>query len=225
MHDLIILQRILPKAYFIHPNEIKFDKIRSQIYCDRAELQDESIDQFILELHQDEITRFSTEIIEHLINSCVVLNDLRTIFLVHNKGFLTILSDDSILSDYLSPHHHDIIKLHRILSLKPDLVHDKRLKQVIENKDDWLIKPCCFGKGEGIIFGKDVFKKEWKDIIDDCIKDKSFILQEYIKQEKFPLLHEESESMELKIKDYYMVGSLLCFNMLFLGNINICDEL
>lgn len=91
-------------------------------------------------------------------------------------------------------------------------------RQILEEKNNWLIKPCCFGKGEGIVFGKDVTQIEWQEIIKKCVSEKGFIIQEYIRQEKFPLMHQDSQKEEPRLKDYYLVGSLLCFNTDFLGN-------
>jgi hypothetical protein len=127
------------------------------------------MDQFIIELHQDEIVDISLKILHCLVNSCTILNDLRTIFIVHNKRFLSLLSDDAFLKEYLSNAHHSFLKQHRIISILPEkLQSDSCLyNKILKKKEDWLIKLSLFGKGEGIVFGKNLNEKEWKSHIDN----------------------------------------------------------
>jgi alpha-ketoglutarate-dependent taurine dioxygenase len=172
------------------------------------------IDQFIIELHQDEILNIPFEILRSLVDSCTILNDLRTIFIVHNKRFLGLLNDDTFLAENLSNAHHNYLKQHRILSILPEKLqsdinlHNKILKQ----KEDWLIKPSLFGKGEGIVFGKNVNEKEWIRLIDNCILNSNkFLIQEYIKQAKFTVYHEEI------LDEFNLAGTLLCFDTQFLS--------
>lgn len=171
-----------------------------------------TLDQFIIELHQDEILNLKMDIIKHLIESCKILNDLRTIFLVHDKRILSILSKDEILSDYLSKRHHDTIKKHRIKTiLSEDLRIDLNLRNtVVNNKQDWVIKPCMSGKGKGILFGKNMSQDKWCELIEELFYSDQFILQEYVKQQKFNFVYD-------KETDECLVGTLLCLNDKFLG--------
>ena len=173
-----------------------------------------------MELHQDEITSMPMEILTYLVNSCNILNDLRTIFLVHNKNFLTLLSDDLLMADYLSPLHHSIIKKHRIRSFQVDrlLENESQRDEILKNKDRWLVKPCTLGKGEGIVFGKNVSSEKWSTIFNESLISKEFVIQEYVEQEKFGLLHHSKGEMQCQLNKYQMVGCLLCFNTEFLGN-------
>lgn len=219
MSDLQILQKMLPNAFFIDPALLQLDKIENKIYIfDNRSKQKIYVDQFILELFQWEITSIPFEIVSYLVNSCTILNDMRTIFIVHNKSFLTLLSDDALLSDYLTPHHHAIIRKHRNFSIRPECIKDSPYhRSIVEEKADWLIKPCLYGKGEGIVFGKDVSQSHWLQIIDNCIATRGFIFQKYLKQERFDLLHQSKDEVEWTIKNNYLVGCILCYNNEFLG--------
>ncbi|CAF4509201.1 unnamed protein product, partial [Rotaria magnacalcarata] len=54
----------------------------------------------ILELHQDEILALPEDIIHSLIHSSQIryMNDLRTIFLVHDKRMFSLLSNQAFLN-------------------------------------------------------------------------------------------------------------------------------
>ncbi len=145
------------------------------------------------------------------------MNDFRTIFIGHDKRLLTILSRDDILSDYLSPEYHKIIKKHRIYSVLPKYLKDKKDASLNENiflnKNNWLLKPCLLGKGKGIIFGKDLNNNdEWMSLIEKTLSDNQsqFIFQQYVNQEKFRYFDVEENHQNI-------VGTLLCFNDSFLG--------
>ena len=209
-----ILQNSIENTVFLKPSDLKFDQALNKTYCLNKMDKKVYIDQFIIELHQDEILDIPFEILQCLVNSCTILNDLRTIFIVHNKRFLSLLSDDTFLEEYLSNVHRSYLKQHRILSILPEkLQSDVDLyNKILKQKEDWLIKPSLFGKGEGIVFGKNVNEKEWIRLIDNCILNSNkFLIQEYIKQEKFSVYHEEI------LNEYNLAGTLLCFDTRFLS--------
>ena len=117
----------------------------------------------------------------------------------------------SFLADYLSEDHHNMIKMHRILSIL--LEHKTTLHtRILSEKENWLVKPSLFGKGEGIIFGKNVNPQDWIKIIQNCMANsKDFVIQEYVNQEKFTILHEEKQ------QEFTVAGCLMCFDTKFLG--------
>lgn len=209
-----MLQDSIKNAIFLKPTDLKYDRTLNKLYFLNENNVKTYIEQFIIELHQDEIVNMPNEILKCLVNSCTILNDLRTIFIVHNKRFMGLLSDDTFLGDYLSKTHHDTIKQHRIFSILPEKLEfePSLYEEIINQKQAWLLKPSLFGKGEGIIFGKNVNEKEWSQLIDKCLlTPNKFLIQKYVAQEKFSINHEES------LEDYFMVGCLLCFDTKFLG--------
>ena len=199
------------------PDKVNYNKQANKIFAKISSDKEIEVDQFILELHQDELLSIPIDLVEHMIENCTILNDLRTIFIAHDKRFLTILNDDEILSDYICQKTHQTIKNHRIKSIIPKKLLENKIlySDVIRNKKNWLLKPCLLGKGEGIIFGKNVSSIEWKQLVDSSMSSQDFIIQSYVKQEKFEILSKSNEI--LSIENYNIVGTILCFNDLFLG--------
>lgn len=77
------------------------------------------------------------------------------------------------------------------------------------------------GKGEGIIFGKDVSNEEWENLLErsGLLSSKSttssahhFVLQQYVKQRKFDLLIDADKTVRWSV-----VGTMFCINDEFLG--------
>lgn len=172
-------------------------------------------------MHQDEITSLPKDILKFIIKKCKHINDLRTIFIAHDKRLLTILSRDDIMKDYLSPAYHNIIKKHRIHSILPSSIEctsSNLYKDIIENKNEWLLKPYLLGKGQGILFGKNMSTAEWEKLIYNCMvsNDMKVIIQKYIQQENFDIVDATKNNL-LEYKQHKVVGTLLCFNDLFIG--------
>ncbi|CAF1075988.1 unnamed protein product, partial [Brachionus calyciflorus] len=138
-YDINILKEFFNNVHYINPKDLYFDT--------KLSFKNVNFDQFILELHQDEILSLSDQILFYMIKSCKLLNDLRTIFLIHDKRFLNILSRDDILFDYLSLDNIKIIREHRLRTyLTSQLKWDINLKRdILENRKNWLIKPALLG--------------------------------------------------------------------------------
>ena len=199
----------------LKPSELIFDSESQSLKCKDENGLETEIKQFILELHQDEILSLPKNILKTIVKSTKYFNDLRTIFIAHDKRLLTILSRDDILADYLSPYYHEIVKKHRIYSVLPN---DTLMKandlhdDVIKSKNNWLLKPCLLGKGKGIVFGKDCSDEQWLNLCKSSLNENKneFILQKYIQQELFNYIQANELSFENKYQN--VVGTLLCFN-------------
>lgn len=224
-----MFKHLVTNTYFIKPNELILRPCKSKISLkhrnadENQESKEIEIDQFLIELHQHEILSLPIEILAALVNSSKLLNDLRTIFIGHDKRFLTILSRDDILSDYLDEKHHDTIRKHRIHSiLASDLLerHANALslrKEICENRSEWVLKPCLLGKGEGIIFGKNLTDQNWANLVDQAANSNDFIFQKYLTQHKFDLELSQSQLERFGTSQLNLVGTLLCLNDKFLG--------
>jgi hypothetical protein len=183
------------------------------LYLKNAKLYDSFgvLDQVILELHQDELLNLSEEILLHLIENTKCVNDLRTIFLIHDKRFLKFLSNKSLLYPYLNEEDAEFLSSHVILSRS---FSKEEIEKISQNHEKWILKPFLKGKGEGILFGKDFNKKEWMDLMAE--NQTSCVLQEYISPKLFAFDVEENE----EIKSYPkipIVGTFLCLNEYYLG--------
>ncbi len=215
-NDIYFFEEKYPNSFLINPSDLIFETQSNSIKFRLRNGNEITINQFIFELHQDEILSLPKDILNKILKSCKYFNDLRTIFIAHDKRLLTILSRDDILSDYLDPYYHGIIKKHRIYSVLPSLV-SKNDKIIIENKNNWLIKPCLLGKGKGIVFGKDCSASQWANIFKKCLNESrnEFIFQEYIQQEYFDYTDVNESGIECRKQK--VVGTLLCFNDVFMG--------
>ena len=169
----------------------------------------------LLELQQHEIMQGET--LEHLLylnQNNAMLNDLRTIFIVHDKRLLSIFHRDDLLEDYCELADRSLLKRHvaetYVPKLNPEIVHT-----AIRNKQDWLLKPNSLGKGEGIVIGKNVEHSNWKAIMQQGL-GADFVLQRFIEQELFPVAGRDLTGC-LHTRAMKIVGTMLCLDHKFLG--------
>lgn len=153
-YDIHLFQQYWAKAYsqscvFIDPKHLKTEN--NQLFDQNT---NHSIEQCILELHQDEILQLPDEILELFIKNKQLnyINDLRTIFILHDKRLFSLLSNSQFLDVLLNNTQHQIPELipkTYIINKIPNYLKD----YVIHNKEYWCIKPNLAGKGENITIG------------------------------------------------------------------------
>jgi glutathionylspermidine synthase len=168
----------------------------------------------VLELHQHELLQ--TAFLSNLglaIAPTICFNDLRTIFIVHDKRFLAVLSSETIMKDYLIPEevtllHQSIVPTY-VMSQSPEIV-----EAALAEPKNWIIKPNLFGKGEGILIGRFCPRSQWIKNINQY-KKSDYILQKYVAQKKFNIL--TCVRGEVINMPMYVVGMLLGFDEVFLG--------
>ncbi len=169
---------------------------------------------FVMELHQHELlgTHYR-ESIKRLVRSRPYLNDLRTIFLVHDKRFLAALYRDDIRADYLSSEDARSLKDHLLptFAIKGDR---DLLIRALSEKDNWVLKANLLGKGQGIVFGKTAEMDIWQDALRQTFYS-DFVLQEHVQQKLFPIVCDEDG--QVASYDVNLVGTMLCFDDRFLG--------
>lgn len=135
---------------FIHPNQLK---IENENLIDKK--TNSIIEQFILELHQDEICDLSDDILQFLIENKQInyINDFRTIFILHDKRLFTLLSDKEFLYALLNDNQQEsitqLIPKTFIINKIPNYLKDS----ILNNKQHWCIKPNSAGKGENVTIG------------------------------------------------------------------------
>jgi hypothetical protein len=139
----------------------------------------------LLELHQHELldevpAALQTALAAHP----GVLNDLRTIFIAHDKRLLSLLSTSDVLRDYLDAD--DVARLRRhvvptwVKGLAPD-----RVREAMERPAGWIAKPPRSGKGKGIVTSNHLSPAEWRSTLAELPDD--WVLQPYIEQQTFPI--------------------------------------
>ncbi len=160
------------------------------------------------ELSHEEICNLPTETIEAIIASNS-MNDLRTVFLIHDKRFFALLYNDAFVQAVLTTAE--------IAELRSCLVptFTKRLNpeiwpQARNEKDRWIIKPYNMGKSIDVFAGPITPVGEWESLFDSGRAD-TMVLQEYIPQRKF------RGTIAGALREDYVAGTLLFFEDGFYG--------
>jgi len=163
----------------------------------------------ISELDHDELCSLPTETIKTIINSRL-LNDLRTVLLIHDKRFFGVLNNQSFLQDALTDQENDEFRQYLVPTHMWNEENRKIWINAKNNKDQWIIKPCVLGKSINVYGGPTTSEEEWRGLFQED-KLSGMILQTYIEQRKF--------KGNIKDKQYedYAVGTLLFFDDNFFG--------
>jgi hypothetical protein len=126
----------------------------------------EEIHQVGLELYQHELLALLRETLRAISLRC--FNDLRTIFLVHDKRMLGIVREElnSLVDRSVLTEAQAAILRHGIAeTFLPGSVEvmelARRCAELPGLRNDFLLKPIRGGKGAGIIFGDEVSNSEW----------------------------------------------------------------
>lgn len=184
------------------------------LYVHDEKLYDEQgvIDQTILELHQDEIEALSFETLSALARLRRSLNDLRTVFIVHDKRLLAVLRDENIMGELLN--HADCARL-RAHIIQTDIVSRLSTEMALDvrqNREHWLIKPSRSGKGAGIIFGRNLSEQAWKQLLESA-EYSEYVIQRVVLSQKLQVIN----PITTLSQSQNIIGAMLCFGNHFLG--------
>lgn len=191
------------------------DFCRLQVRDGKFYSEQELVDYLVLELHQDELLQWSPSMLGALAVSREYLNDLRTIFLVHDKRFLAVLGNQEIMRDYLSAEDVLFLSAHVVptyaiaVGTNSDVVEES-----LASRQNWVLKPNLLGKGEGVVFGKNLDLNTWRRTIEEY-RESDYVLQRYIPQAQYSLINVCSGV--LARHSFNVVGTLLCFDDVFFG--------
>ena len=164
--------------------------------------------QFILELHQDEILQLPPHVLDQLIQG-VCLNPIFTIFLLHDKRLLAVLQEDWVLY-YISTQERDFLLSH-ITSTKLLSKTGSQMSKL--HKDYWVLKPYGEGKGEGLVFGKDLNEKSWINLLEMHKLTDDFVLQEYVCHRQEPI----RKNRETSFENLTVIGTFFTVDSQFFG--------
>ena len=155
-------------------------------------------------LNQRDLLSFSMDTIRAMIDAGMV-NDMRTIFITHDKRFLSLLFEDSFTSRFLSPDDCSFIRSHTIKTYtKPFSPEEAHVwKDAIGHKDSYIIKPYDLGKSVGLHAGCMCDIHTWEEQFRPGTIEK-MILQPFIGQKTYPVVWEGTRY------DDYICGMMLC---------------
>jgi len=181
--DVHVFKKLMPNARWVKPEEL-FLNAHGQL-CDT----EGPLEQVSLELRQAEVAALSPDVQIALCRmESQLLNDLRTILIVHDKRLLSVMSDKDLVCDFLEGNHDDAVFLSDRIptTLVVEALDESKLASVLEAKDDWLLKPSLAGKGHGIVLGRCCTVDEWRNVVTDPAHG-HFVLQQAVKQHQFQI--------------------------------------
>jgi hypothetical protein len=186
----------------------------------------EPIYQVALELHQRELHDLSLDILKALAPVC--FNDLRMVYLVHDKRMLGLLLQElqSLVHEQsvLTAEEAEILRRGIVPTIIPGsqelqgLIHD--IETGVELKNNYLLKPVGSGKGKGIIFGSDVTTEGWiKSLLllsNSRVNGPSYVVQRVVKQSKFKVIIPQGNTRSGVLQNPF-VGTFMMINDQHLG--------
>ena len=185
----------------------------------------ERVYQVGLELHQAELLSMRPELLREVALCC--FNDLRTIFLVHDKRMLGIVLQElqSLVhkEKVLTPAQAETLRR----GITPTIIPGSPELSTLSRLSEWnpairfnlLLKPIRSGKGAGIVFGGDVTQEEWisqlKRLRDPDIESnkEAYVIQRRIQQPKVDVLLYAGEDLQ----NNYLVGTFMSIHGKYLG--------
>jgi hypothetical protein len=157
----------------------------------------------ILELHQDEVEKHLKVICDAVLEGKNILNDPRTLFMVHDKRLLSVLSNEKIMKKYISLKDAQLLKKH-IVPTYVNSVDKKIFSRALRDKKKWVAKKAISGKADGLYIGKEKSIDEWKKIL----KQPDTLLQVHIEEKKFRFY----DPLKRHINEWYIAGTLPIWN-------------
>jgi hypothetical protein len=162
----------------------------------------------VSELSFDEITSFSDEIIERLM-PLNIINDFRTVFLIHDKRFFSVLGKKELQTKVLSA---DEIKFFQDFYIPTYTSKENKViwEEAKNKKNEWILKHRALGKGQKIYAGIVTEQEQWMMLFSDSEKE-DMILQKWVPQKR--ILGEIGKE---KFEDF-VTGTLLFFDNNYFG--------
>jgi hypothetical protein len=160
------------------------------------------------ELNHEELRRLPEAAVAAIVESDL-LNDLRTVFLIHDKRFFSVLGNADFLNSAIGQQAADRFRQYLVPTYtwqeRPDLWERAR-----RDKGSWIVKPSVLGKGVGVKAGCLTSESDWQALfLQKEAEDLS--LQPYIAQRKF------HGWVGNENRHDYAVGTLLFFEDGFYG--------
>ena len=222
-----------PNVRFVDPSELRL--IPSSTSPSGVVVTDNigEIEQFMLELFQEEIEALDEELLVEIGRVC--WNDLRTIYFAHDKRMLGLIRRELpwlLQCGVITAAQKIEIEQGLAESYTPnDEMWSRIADQSVDGeKDKWVLKKCLSGKGDGMLFGKDITEQDWKHFLkeqnilhraprcsdasrtsglgqnDQCGGESAeppkglYLIQRFVKQRTFELFTHDALSAEIQMK-------------------------
>ena len=172
-------------------------------------------------LNQHDLLSFRMETLQAMID-VRMLNDFRTIFLAHDKRFLSLIFVDEFTRQCLTEEETDFLRQHTIPTyLQPHPLtpspkgegeafgSEEVWEDALAHKDKYILKPYDLGKSVGLYAGVMTDEETWKSVLSPLLgrgAGGEAILQPFIRQRTYPC------EWEGKHYDEYVCGMMLCMD-------------
>ena len=167
-HDLPLYQDHCEQGRIVNPTDLRL--VPSRTRPSGVALSDGTgiLDQLMLELHQDELEALDEDLLIELGKVC--WNDYRTIYFVHDKRMLGLLRRELkwlVASGDITAAQADILRngLAETYLCGDPVFRSALFSTKPAEKNNWVLKKCMSGKGDGMVFGKDIDEETWKDML------------------------------------------------------------
>lgn len=162
----------------------------------------------ISELSFDEILSIPKSVLSNLVKLNLI-NDFRTVFLVHDKRLFSVLGKKELQEKVLNKSDIEFFKRFYVPTYNYDKNSDLWMLAKKE-KENWIIKHRAFGKSQKVYAGLVTDQKKWEELfLSDEVED--MIIQKWVPQERI-----NGKIGEISYKDY-VTGTLLFFDDNYYG--------
>lgn len=177
------------------------DILSGQLETDKSSL--------ITQLSHEDLLNLPLDIVESIASSNC-LNDLRTVLLIHDKRFFSVLCNEAFREEALGNSLSEQFSAYLVPQFSAHQDNSTWI-QAATQKEQWIIKPRVLGMGLGILTGAMCSDEQWTSSL-KAAKESDFVLQRYVPQRRF----NGTVGEEIRKNDY-VVGTLLFFNDKFYG--------
>ncbi|RUS33855.1 hypothetical protein BC938DRAFT_483476, partial [Jimgerdemannia flammicorona] len=233
--DLDIVCHMYPTSRIVASGDLHLVRPTTEHGVDTVVLADSHgpLNQFLLELHQDEIELLDEEVLFELGKHC--WNDLRTIYLIHDKRILGLIRRELkwlVDTGKITREHAEILRngLAETYILDEAMCQDLLTNMKSGDKDQWTLKKARSGKGDGMMFGKDMDDGTWRGLIERYSASAGkvgeeatvpYVLQRYVRSKRLDLfIHDTSAGKNVMMKRvrWNVVGMVLCIDRILFPN-------
>jgi hypothetical protein len=162
----------------------------------------------VTELTLDEIESLDLSIIKKL-SQLNLINDFRTVLLIHDKQFFSVLGKKTLQESCLSVEEMEFFKNYYIPTYHRN-EYPEYWADAQKNKDKWILKHKALGKSKSVYAGLVTDEDVWEDLFENE-ENGDLVLQEWIPQNKM-----QAQIGNEKYEDY-VTGTLLFVNNNYFG--------
>ncbi|KAK5998916.1 hypothetical protein PT974_01300 [Cladobotryum mycophilum] len=179
----------------------------------------ERVWQLSLDIVQAELGAIDMDILKEISRICI--NDLRSIYLLHDKRFMGIILEE--IDNMVEAGTIDTTEARTLREgIAPTYLPGSAgwiSAMASDSRDKFILKSAREGVGKGHVFGHSVSQEEWDSLLQkageatELVDGKAFALQRRVDQVQLESLDWQGESMD----NFHLVGAWAAVNGVYLG--------